>query len=909
MFIGRKGELNTLQQLWEKAKAGSPQVAVLLAESGFGKTRLAQEFYNWLSLSEDQGGYWPDRLARDRKNLEVNPDPRDCGQADTDPSFLWWGLRISDPGRRNINAGGCLWSGLQVLKPHLASLEASFQGKSRRDARNQTLAMAAGGTLLTAIPVFGTFIGLGMTAYDIGKAAYDERQAAREEDEIRSHSGDETAKRAELDLTEQIALLLRAVVHKPPPGIEPKPVVLLIDDAQWSDKDASITAFVEDLLQKARTENWSIMVVITSWQREWAQWSSGGEQQHLASLSVAHGDCMTTLELDRLSGLEAMVRAAFPGLSDAQVTLFAERADGNPLFMDELVAEFAAKPRYFTGRDQLNPLTEEGERYVMECDLIDLIYERLCETSQSVQGSLAAASLQGVKFSRKLALAVAEKLALPEPDAGLDAAENPYAFVSSSLMDKQEFRTRLYQEAARQRLQDLVDEAQAQEALRAVREAAMGISTETAEDAELEVLLDLAIAEGGEAFRDVIEVAHMAVLRLEHRDAYRESDALARSVLDQFDPEKVVIDPHSIYGLDKMLGVILGMGRAGYAIGWYRAMMPQILKEDPGADVFMNHFDRAHYLQRYGTALMKAGQLDEAETVLKQSIQLARTEMAGLPEAAFNHKIIISCKEMTKLLFQKGEITGAEQFAREALSYSREYYKEKGTFSNRRGLLEAIGILCDIENSKHNHEGVGTLIPELMTHAGELFEQTQDMTDRQNLSAALERAGDYYLAVGKRELAKGHFEESLAHSRFIAEKRVTPIAQRMPVAALGRLGRIALEDRAFDVARELFDDNLRIAQRLYDWVGDAGARRDLVIALQQTASLEAAQGNSSVAIGIFKQSLDHAQVLFDMNPAPDSASSVIISAMQLRNLYFKQFKFISMFDTIKLIMRYYPYLE
>jgi hypothetical protein len=105
VFCGRVAEMAALQQSFERIKAGDgPELFVILAEAGLGKTRLAQEFYNWLSTRHDGvggHGYWPDELDQRDNNLMVNPRPEDCLPRHDLP-YLWWGLRLADPGR----AGG-----------------------------------------------------------------------------------------------------------------------------------------------------------------------------------------------------------------------------------------------------------------------------------------------------------------------------------------------------------------------------------------------------------------------------------------------------------------------------------------------------------------------------------------------------------------------------------------------------------------------------------------------------------------------------------------------------------------------------------------------------------------------------------------------------------------------------------
>ena len=129
-FVGRDADLRVMQAAWHDARRGTPRVLALVAESGFGKTRLAQEFYNWLSITHDGRdgvGYWPDRLLRSEDNLRVNPDIVNPDNSDTPMPFLWWGLRLADPGGRNATAQSAFAGGLEALTPHLAAMQAATE--------------------------------------------------------------------------------------------------------------------------------------------------------------------------------------------------------------------------------------------------------------------------------------------------------------------------------------------------------------------------------------------------------------------------------------------------------------------------------------------------------------------------------------------------------------------------------------------------------------------------------------------------------------------------------------------------------------------------------------------------------------------------------------------------------------
>ena len=138
-FTGRDAELERLLAHWESVRAGDgPRVVVLLAEPGLGKTRLAQELYARLVAREQGGapGYWPPTLGEDGDNLRVNPPLEACDQGAPLP-FLWWGLRLTDPGGRNQVVSGALPGHVDgYLVPHLEPFH-------REQRRRQRLVKAA----------------------------------------------------------------------------------------------------------------------------------------------------------------------------------------------------------------------------------------------------------------------------------------------------------------------------------------------------------------------------------------------------------------------------------------------------------------------------------------------------------------------------------------------------------------------------------------------------------------------------------------------------------------------------------------------------------------------------------------------------------------------------------------------
>ena len=62
-FCERNNELKTLIDRWRLASRVEdpiPQIVLIKGGQGFGKTRLALEFYRWLREAKDKSGYWAD---------------------------------------------------------------------------------------------------------------------------------------------------------------------------------------------------------------------------------------------------------------------------------------------------------------------------------------------------------------------------------------------------------------------------------------------------------------------------------------------------------------------------------------------------------------------------------------------------------------------------------------------------------------------------------------------------------------------------------------------------------------------------------------------------------------------------------------------------------------------------------
>jgi len=136
-FVGRNTALEAIQQSWMQAREAHPQVVNVIADTGIGKTRLVQAFYEWLSTSPDQGdaagsqGYWPDDLGDGRQRVVYPPLERfevfDLKQNSI--LWLWWGMFWMDSEGENECALSRFHSNLEAHL-QMPELERKFKASS-----------------------------------------------------------------------------------------------------------------------------------------------------------------------------------------------------------------------------------------------------------------------------------------------------------------------------------------------------------------------------------------------------------------------------------------------------------------------------------------------------------------------------------------------------------------------------------------------------------------------------------------------------------------------------------------------------------------------------------------------------------------------------------------------------------
>jgi len=453
-FCGRSAELEQLVERWRLAsniETPKPQIVVIKSERGVGKTRLALEFYRYLSQTDDQpgaSGYWPDVTAALDRNLEVSPDPRTCNFSVPIP-YLWWGLRAGDPGAENGVAGDAISGYDKFLAPHLVLMFVRARMENRAWEFAQACASVGIDIASSALQV-DNILTIGKGIFATAKIL---TGAIR--DEALEGALAKPVSRANAVLSD-----MEKVFNPRNRTYAKTPGVIFLDDAQFVDEktDAAMRSFIEHVTHKAVTQEWPIMILVTHWKAQLSpevtrdQHSFAGVLSHAREGSSAEKESAAGLpggyladanyaeiDLSTISDLSEALGEKLPGLTEQQSKAILERTGGNPRYLEQVIQFAREHEGFFEDFDSSRALTDAGLKEILEettsQDIFKVVRRRLINAPVEVQEAICLASLQGVRFAKDLVEAVARLQTAQNVSAALEQAEDPWSWVAGMKND------------------------------------------------------------------------------------------------------------------------------------------------------------------------------------------------------------------------------------------------------------------------------------------------------------------------------------------------------------------------------------------------------------------------------------------------------------------------------------------
>ena len=476
-FYGRTKELAWLKELFEDvAETRTPRLAVILAESGLGKSRLVQAFYQELTDDPEWDprdvDYWPAKLQQSDTQLSVNPtfvdhDPKGL------PKFMWFGVRWPDPDKHNVEERICRLPDLQEhLNNHLNNIyrlmpisKAVFRKAYRDDSPVETVLDELKGNAPNVLcKILGISVneclswpGANFVRAEGSRLASTYRDLAQNRDK----SPYQAEQQAKVDAGEGLLVSINTLMRID----DPPPTILWLDDAQWI--DPITLKFLSSLFDTAKRERWPILVIATHWEREWMQGRKEERQSdaglaQFSSFEFGEGKKTETWELKsgEPDDLQKLILEHLPGATTDVLELLMEKADGNYLSMMEDIRELKNSLYNFVGKDKGKPLTPKAVEKIKswDSDLERRVKQRFHSLAEDTQRILAMSGRIGSRFIAEVVTVFATKENLRNADLALSECIDPLVILSKPRPLIREFRNRAYHRIASEFFEDHLKE-------------------------------------------------------------------------------------------------------------------------------------------------------------------------------------------------------------------------------------------------------------------------------------------------------------------------------------------------------------------------------------------------------------------------------------------------------------------
>ena len=879
-FHGRDEELAWLYGLFEESvRSRTPNFAVVVAESGLGKSRLVQALYQKLAADPewDPGDFWPDAFGDDAgRSLLVNPAFDADHKPKAPPKFLWLGMRWEDPQGRNRadvlcplpNVKEQLSRCLDVTLKH-----AGGWGQAKEVVRRLVpftwdqlsgMALDVLGEHAEILEYAGVLVpGTGAVAKAVKGVIGLPDTMAGAEGKAQRRAGDQ--------LLEYLQGLMRSG--------DPVPTVLWLDDAQWIDE--ATAAFLRTLLYEAKPRpreqrrGWPLLLVATCWEREWNEASRDGSKagKGLAlfenkPLGGGRRMQVRVLGKSRKEPLGGLLKELLPGLTEGQRALLLEKADGNFLTMTENIG-YLDNARNFEDGNPGGRLTDAAVKKVEKWESdrerhVEQRFNELGEEHQKVLGWGAGSPL-GSRFVEEVVVRVAEA----EGGVGKPRERLAECAVASAVLTGggagspprplREFRDRAYFLAANKFFDEYLRDGR-----------------EVLDEPVREVLsewVDACFGADGEWDGGRGESPLGLVSATERVDVLEAAcEALP------FDVDGDWSDGFSAAGLRAACLLVRECARAGL---WDRCRMAGEALEGVGWGAVPVKVLRQGFRGELMPVLHQAHAFKSAHGVAKHIAERCRAdaEEVGSPESRSD--LADSLNGLGVVQHGRGDLEGAAESLREALGILRALAEEVGGPESRTALAVSLNNLGVVQGRHGDLEGAAESHQEALRIRRALADEVGGPESRARLANSLHNLGAVQRRRGDLDGAAERHREALRIRRALADEVGGPESRSDLALSLNDLGFVQQSRGDLDGAAESLRDAVEIRRALADEVGGPAFRELLAALLNNLGVVQVSRGDLEGAAESLRDAVEIRRALADEVGVPESRAGL---AQSLSNL-------------------------
>ena len=917
-FFGREKELAFLRQLWDQATIkdanGGPRMAMILAETGYGKTRLIQALYQQLTndplWDPAEVNYWPDAFQEVSNQLRVNPDMTKHSPKGP-PRFLWAGMRWSPPEERNLEERTCSLPEIRdVLRTHVeisrqhSDAWTKLKAKAGKAIKTDGISEATGQIVdFLGIP-FGGLLLKGVKA--IGTLA-----TAKS-----SHSFEEESEKKATDITEELLGDFREIFGAMGSGGIVLPTILFLDDAQWIDP---ITfKFIGQLWREAESKKWPLFLVITHWERNWRELLKKPENEHESSLAYfkeKKGVHFIELGPSSNNDLEGYLKQKLTGLTEEQRKLLLDKSGGNFLTLVENVGFLLQTKMNFENGNVQGKLSKGGENKVKtwEEDRQKRIEQMFAGLSDETKNLLGWSSQIGIRFIKNVVIDFASKKGVQiELNRLIDECIDPLVILGKASENIREFRHKAFYHVASQYFRDYLSESEGllkstlQKHLSEwvnnsfTNEGSMVEIDETDENQNINAAIFLESSER----RDLLEMtvrefmpensqlkdlntwvrSVYLLVRVDSEDnlwdLVREKGNLLKEV-DWNELLNSVLDLKLRIDLAKTLETS-GSIRSAKIVMQNVLYQQKLLNEQLNTPELLREISAS--LIRIGTIEKAEGNLDIARPLFGECLDIRRklAEQLNTPESL--RDVALSLDRIGDLEEAEGNLESAKSLFAECLNISRKLAEKLNTLESLRDISVFLDRIGDIEKEEGNLDSARTLYSEGLDISRKIEEQLNTPRSLRGVSISLDRIGDIEKAEGRLENARKLYLESLEISIKLADQLNTPESVRDVSYSLDRIGSIENEEGYLETAKTIFAECLNISRKLAEQLNTPKSLSDVSISLRKIGGIEEEEGNLECARILYSESLEISRKLAKQLNTPRSLSDVSFSLDEIGDI-------------------------
>jgi len=925
-FFGREQELAWLRSQFDAAtsrdgdgKFAGPRLAVILAETGLGKSRLVQELYLRLARDErwdpPEANYWPDAYGDVGAQLRVNPDMHGH-QPGGPPRYMWLGVRWQPTDRRNVDSRSALPDLRSEIGVHMSIIDRhrDLMSTALRRAAQAAKKQGVGefvGQVADAMLPFG---GLALKLVSGAKQAIADRISE-------SRSYDRVAEERNTDISEDLLECFEALLQ----GRHAVPAVLWLDDAQWIDAQAQ--QFVQRLWAQAQRRRWPLLIVATHWEREWRELVRAGEASRtgtLAALAGHEGVHLLHLPPAGDAVLSQHLLSRLPGLAPGQQQMLLQKAAGNFLTMTENIADLCNETMNFVNDDLAAALSAEGEEFVAtwESERSRRVEQRFKSLRSNVKNLLGWSSRLGVRFLHGVVADYATRIA-QQPDGAqtIEWCVDPGVILGAPGRLTREFRDRAFHVVAARHFNAYgkkhVEGLMAILRHRLVHwvgacfdaEGRLTYSEEALEDSDLPPDSAAALLAAGQRaeLRDVLDIALRELplpdggnwgdpqaatwLRAVSLATKNDADENLWSNVRDLGKQLASISWHQIplrvLGTGERMGLAQRLQTAG-VVDAAQSILVDLLaraREQAIADARPESSRQISIcLGELGTLAETRGDLRAAVTHYAEALEIDRTLCTRLATPDSRRDLAFSLYSVGNLAEAKGDLQAALTHNAESLEIRRELCAELGTPSSRRDLAVSLTRLGDLVKANGDLETASTCHTEALTIFRALCAELATPDSRRDVSVSLSRVGDLAETRGDLEAAQAHFSDALEIDRTLCVDLRTPASRHDVSLSLTRVGDLAKTRGDLETALTHQTEALTISRALCAELGTPASRRDVSVSLSRVGGLAERRGDLETALTHYADALAIARALCAELGTPNSQRDVSLCLYRLANL-------------------------